>query len=215
MKTNLYLLLLLQFVLINNVFSYSINKDSIVNDIVKTKSYRNGVYMSFEEFRKNSPSIHTFYIKYLKSEGQLELYSDSLKKEEIKGQIWGFCFGDSVYINTYYVPAEGGKKKNMYSPFNSIDRYCIFYYNYYYYGTGGYMNGGFMRSNKQLSSILMGLNINNGKTFEINKESIKAILVTDQELLKEYEELKPKDRNDLKYLMEFNKRNRSQIKDVN
>ncbi len=97
--------------------------------ITKASSLTPGIYLSFQEFRQNKPSIQGVNIQ-IKAKDQ-----DIISKREVqfKGlgaqgrvknfskSIWGFCDGERVYINNWLVFQDAS-----FSPLQSLGSYCPF-----------------------------------------------------------------------------------------
>jgi hypothetical protein len=74
---------------------YSRKKDM---PILKEGVYKKGVYRNFEEFKRNSPSIHEYEFK--KTEMGDLLYVKKNNSEYNLRTAWGFCDGANLYINS-------------------------------------------------------------------------------------------------------------------
>src|SRR5690349_16933197 len=90
------------------------------NDILKAKQKQNGGYRTFKEFRTNSPSI----------QGQLDISGKFLRVlnptsneyEKIKGEVYGACLNDTIYI-LLKDPATGAPR---FRQLDIIGRFCHF-----------------------------------------------------------------------------------------
>ena len=166
-------------------------------DILTCTQKRVGVYMSFAEFRSNSPSIADTSVL---GDGKRK----SRKLKDTPGAdpiVWGYCTGDKVYYQV---------DDNWYVEFKTLDRYCLFTARYTSFvplmvGTGTigvpiYRKGQFV------------LNINNGKYYQLTKKVMKTVLKQDSELYAQYKADKKRKKRYEFYIMESCKRNPGQIK---
>lgn len=92
------------------VFSYQL--------IAQDTKYPKGIYMSFEELLKKDPSVQkklevkrrtTFDIKMVGgNDYKLISADDSIAKKVIRGQIWGYSNGDTLFINCVHYKVQPG-----------------------------------------------------------------------------------------------------------
>lgn len=93
-----------------------------------------GLYRSFAEFRSNRPSVSEGYVLepvYAKQNGMQFLAGYDLKpaegsalsKSELRKKIWGFCYRDSVYVNTTNFDDDG--KAGQYRPMVELGRFAV------------------------------------------------------------------------------------------
>ena len=74
------------------------NRTRFTSPFDNTTAYTRGVYMSFEEFRNNAPSILDFEIR-MENKDQQSLYIKDASGESIFSRTaWGYCDGKSVFI---------------------------------------------------------------------------------------------------------------------
>src|SRR5688572_13162514 len=82
---------------------------------------RKAVFLSFEEFKNNTPSIHPINI-FIEQTGEDKYtlkYQDSAgNTEKYKKHLWAFSDSNDVYI----------KYKNHYAKFMAIGSICVFKY---------------------------------------------------------------------------------------
>jgi len=154
----------------------SLEKQVFDIEILKTKNYKKGIYMSFKEFQDNNPSIKN---KILVKESNellqvffgattniLALYNDSTNKfKRFRKENWGACDGDNIYIRfhgNYFKVSLDGK----YS-----------YFEEYGYGTGdNYYDNDYV------------LNIITNECIRLTKKNITKLLEKeDRKLLEEFE----------------------------
>jgi hypothetical protein len=81
---------------LNEIIAYS--KQQLNVPIITAKSYQRGVYKTFEEFKMNTPSIVNYEIKNDKLTDILFVRDD--KGEYPVRNVWGFCDGSRLYINS-------------------------------------------------------------------------------------------------------------------
>jgi hypothetical protein len=183
-----------------------------------------GMYKTFDEFRRNAPSIplsDKIVIEYSDEETLYEgnlpvanLNCDSVVPCEKKTPIWGFCDGTSVFISR----SSGFDKKNTYDKVRYIGRYLYYQClaNNSGHGTntgpgsstGGYTMGG-SRSNALLEK---GIDINTGATFELSIAKVTKILSNDKVLAAEFKKEKKKEKRLSHYLKKYAEKHKEQIK---
>ena len=157
---------------------------------------KKGFYRNFEEFRTNSPSLFIPCEANYWEEKGIDLYkiyvftySSSITLDR-KLEVWGYCDGKDVYVRQI----EPFSKESKYSKLQFIGRYC-----YYQIKLIGYINHASMTvsgnfesfgSSKSKIPIIKTTfyNINNGKSYELTKSVLKAILSSDDELSKMFTE---------------------------
>ena len=160
--------------------------------ILKTDKPTRGIYLSFEEFLNNAPSIRSEFELLPRSKGTLGervhtlilKKSDPLKKKASK--FWGVSTGDSVYVNVANYQAAKG-----YIKIRSLGRYC--------YTKGitspalrdpggaavlGGLVGGTIASIPREAGYIM--NINTGNFYMLHRDIMTKILSKDNELLGAY-----------------------------
>ncbi len=183
-----------------------------------------GIYRTFEEFRRNSPSIPLSNGTVIQYEVEESLYQKdvpiatlncgSVVPCEKKTPIWGFCDGTSVFISR----DTKFDKNNIYDKVVYVGRYM-----YYQYirkstasatntgpgsSTGGYVMGG--ARNKTV--VDKGIDINTGETFELSNNKILKILSKDKVLLTEFNKQKHKEQKQVSYLIKYSEKHKEQIK---
>ncbi|MEM8568833.1 MAG: DUF6563 family protein [Bacteroidota bacterium] len=166
---------------------------------------KRGLYLSFEEFINNSPSITSDFELVPRSHGKqfflggghfdIILKDTLIKKSFLRQKVWGLCTGDSVYLN-----AVSWDLKFDYTVIKELGRYC------------------YLESVRSLSGALKTttafiLNVNNGKFFELDYTVLETMLDSDPELLARYKQEKRYQKREvmLAYLREYNQRNRFEI----
>ena len=123
-----------RLILFSGLFSIFLTvngQNLIVNDTI----FKEGIYMTFEEFKYNKPSIEFNYNVITKShryglsneEGQVPFFNVMISKKEGKsiGKIFGFCDGKTVFINDNS-PRLGPDVE--FSRIEYFGKYCYFKY---------------------------------------------------------------------------------------
>ncbi|MES2731515.1 MAG: hypothetical protein V4714_07190 [Bacteroidota bacterium] len=192
--------------------------ESPENDILKCDKYREGVYRSFEEFRRNDPFITQEFVffksntpsskPYLEHEkNQLQLVDEDGNTSKVLDRVWGLCDASGVYLyfeDTYQL----GKRYNL---ITHIGQYCYFVdeYDMHEPSTGNNKTG--IPTTKHIR-IEYVLNINNGQVSELSVMALRKILSQDQELLGKFEKEKTPGAVKYDYLVLFNERNEKSVK---
>lgn len=199
-------------------------------DIIKDSVKVEGVYLTFDEFRKNDPSLPG---KVLVSDNLIK-YFDTVDREfkNVKKSYWGACLNDTVYV--YIAQATLSAAPRIY-PVQSIDRYCfVSGFSSTHVGSGIVVKNasGTSGSNlrKNTSGILRGsgsnipmavtrkaefvININNGNTYLLSDNLIKTIMNDDPELLRLYEGEEDRKNSFKKYILEYNNGHQDEIKPI-
>jgi hypothetical protein len=218
-QTKSYIIFFLLFGLYESIYSQvdSLSKgDSCLNNILKTKVLRKGIYRSLKEFQTNSPFYACNLTTYkhdnsadyfIKMDGSmLVLVDKNGDKSRIGEPIWGFCDGEKIYYKDPY---------SVYSEITLKGRFCI--YSKYSSGSGGSVyvssayNGGsgiFMSTGNGSSSFNdYIIDILTGDRIELTVRNLKKyILVDDPELLAGFnKEENPKFMMD-QYIIRYNDR---------
>ncbi len=204
------------------VVSVCFSQDSTTNNILTTKKFNRGIYVTFKEFKENSPSITDGFIVSAdtsKYDRYTLLVPDSKKKFR---NIYGFSDGESIYINaqtyeqnTYFVKIlmlgkviyfEDKRAKTKILGMNN--------------GAIGHLLGGMVlapilyseaanRSSKNPGFVIY-IPDNDGRPFILEKKTLMSILKEgDKELYHRYK--LEENKNDfnilMNYLIQFNNRN--------
>jgi hypothetical protein len=74
------------------------NQTRFTSPFDNTTSYSRGVYMSFEEFRNNAPSIRDFEVRRENKDQQVLYISDASGAPYYCRTAWGYCDGKSIFI---------------------------------------------------------------------------------------------------------------------
>lgn len=193
--------------------------------ILQADKPKRGIYLSFEEFLSNNPSVQSEFELLTKTKGTLggKVYTLLLKKSDnIKkraNKFWGVSTGDSVYVNISNYQAAKGYIKLL-----AVDRYCY---------TKGITSAALRRDDgSAASAALLGgltgavissipreagyiMNINNGKFSLLSREVMLKILSRDSELLNAYSSISEKEKKDddlmLSYIERYNERHQDEI----
>jgi len=174
--------------------------------IVDDPALKKGIYRTFEEFKNNSPSLPLdFQVKTYKitsndanSVAYLSFYNLHVKKKAGKaiGEVFGFCDGANVYINSY-IPVLHPK-----ASFYKIiywGQYCYFEnYSKTYSGMTGYGGGVTIRIHGNI------IDLSNGRVTEFDKDNFREFIADDEELLARYNDEKLKKHKKIKdYFFEY------------
>jgi hypothetical protein len=206
-------------------------EETIVDDITKTKVYREGAYRTFDEFRRNSPSFDSLEVF---AGGDLTPINPNLNNEYIvyvgfvdslgnRGQItkkiWGFCKDNKIYVSPDYSPSLEGGFLGKFCRLRTIGRYCYFLKDTAPFPNIPIPRIDFYYVQQPTAKYLIPyvLNINNGQHYKLNEKTLNLILQTDSDFkeLLGTADLK-KDQGKYYYVIDmFNKRNKHQIKDIN
>lgn len=183
-----------------------------------------GIYKSFDEFRRNAPSIPLTDGTPIEYDVEESLYQkdipvakldcDSVNPAEKKTPVWGFCDGKSVYISR-----ESKFDKDItYDKVQYLGRYM--YYKYIHKSTasatntgpgsstGGYVMGG-ARAKTVVDKVI---DINTGETFELSNQKLLKILKNDKALTAAFNKEKHKERVQVPYLIKYSDKHKEQIK---
>lgn len=191
----------------------------IVDDAINLKK---GLYKTFDEFKENAPSIPLeweiqwgIFNYILSGAGSMSgvhdqmTHNDTLYKLKIDkgktqeiGTIWGFCDGKCVYINREFSPFSG---KVIFKPDSKF--YKILYIGRYCYFSCAFPVG----VNVQYVHAEIGIDLNSGKLWEINKKQVKKILSRDEELMQQYINDNSNENINFKYLKLFSEKHKDEI----
>ncbi len=170
--------------------------------ILATTKPQKGIYRDFQEFLNNAPSIQTGFIVLCKSgvdkieKGTADyrvMLMDTVTKRRNLKKFWGVYDGDALYINEVVYGGPLNFKK-----MHGIGRYC--YFKGSLVNNGGVIAAGVAGGlvGAALAEAAMEidgdhpyvLNINNGKVYLLDKETLKTILEKDPELSALYDKEK-------------------------
>jgi len=167
---------------------------------------RNAVFLSYEEFKNNTPSIHPITI-FIDKAGTdkfiLKYLPDSLSKpQKYREPLWGFSDSVNVYI----------KYRGHYALFQTIGKVCVFIYFQAEHTSWNYMSMPYSTSmptrsvtpEKTTTYILDAT----GNIIKLTVSAVKNILQDDEELLKTFndESKHDQDRDKYHYLVKYNER---------
>jgi len=206
----------IQYCLLIFLSNYAYCQAPIISDTIKVK----GIYLSFEEFKQNNPSIrceikaveskvpYDFMKKYFNYSMSIE---DSITINRKK--VWGFCDGSNVYRAE--VGEFSGKSTRVFNKIEYIGRFC--YYQEINPGNAPFTNGGGpngMKMNPGTPNSLISkvINMNNGSDYELYKESLLLIIKKDSELYAEYKADKNKKENYLHYIKKYCEKHPEELK---
>ena len=173
----------------------STNRDSY---IINSKTYRRGIYRSFEEFRYNSPSIIDSFV-FDKKGLRLIVKNTNRRKRLHKSEVWGFSDGSKIYI-----------RWNKYDPLVETGRYC------YFIEKGTRVIPLFVPMIVPITYPYTNeliINYNTGKVSVLTKGLLKQILTSDDPvLLNEFRKEPQRGKKLREFIIKYNKRNVTGIK---
>lgn len=208
-------LIILLFLLVKDLSAQSL----IVDDSVKLNR---GVYLSFEEFKFNAPSV--MYPDFMVEVKERKIKTSVGKRYEQyrlifdtpvpfnEDRIWGFCDGKDVFIRG----EDEFFGKNNYDKIVYMGRYCCFYRFRQgppipiYGNTGAPMYSPVHYPARELTPRL--ININNGIDTDIDNKTMKLILSQDEGLLKEFKGDKLRKERYFYYLINYSELHKNEIK---
>jgi hypothetical protein len=195
MKKYIIAVTLLIFV---NTFSQSSDEKKLINAKINSSKYaiindsikKPGIYLNFEEFRDNNPSINLNYKIISKEEkynagfmksGLLKFYAIDIPKKEGRkiGEVFGFSDGKQFYI--------------IYDLSGDVGKYC------YYEIIGTSTAGNFSVPTLQIKI----LNLKTGERKLLTKKLLIEIISDNPELLEKFNKDENKNLNLKKYLDEY------------
>lgn len=184
--------------------SAAIAQQNSYGDIISAADRKPGVYRTFKEFRANSPGL-TGTLKVTRNRVRI-LNEGSGKYEAVKGEFWGACVNDSIYV--FLKETATAQSPHLY-PLEFIGRYC------YFVDAGTYtqMSGSGTYTGAYLAQYIV--NINNGVIYKLDKKTMRTILEKDSELLQEFENENSKQEVFRDYIIKINQRRAGDIKPVN
>ncbi len=193
--------------------------------IMKAEKYQKGIYLDFDEFLNDAPSVKAeFELKPRSASKQFWMggsdydlvLKDTLVNKTAYKSFWGISTGDSVLINAGNFNAGYGFVK-LYK----IDRYCYFKAKVSAasqnpgLGMASGVAGGLIGAT--IASIpyeaVFVLNINNGNFYQTNRSLMKLMLKNDSELLQQYnaEEMPFNTDVMIGYIDRYNQKHRHEI----
>jgi hypothetical protein len=176
-------------------------KDSVIFD--ETSALTEGIYISYEDFRRNSP-VTKHEIETNLNKDQLDFFGkviDQLKftytrngtSQTVEAKnAWGFYQNKTLYVNYkevfYRVPVFGAICYLV-----AIVEVPTYYPGYYGPGFGGTV-GGNVKTREVREFII---NFYDGQVQELNFEIVEKLLSRDEALYKEFKALKRKKKKEL------------------
>jgi len=188
------------FAISRSVFSQT---DEQRNILTTTKKV-DGVYRTFKEFRTNSPSI-VGQFKITRKEISL-LNTQTGEYQVIEEPVWGACLNDSIY---YFQEHPVTSRRLKFYKLKFLGRYCFFEDKGV--SISPISGAGYVEIPHEFEFVV---NINNGRSYELDKKMMRLILSKDPELLAAFENESSKYKVSEKYIMKFNERNRQDIKPI-
>jgi len=188
---------------------YFLNCNAQETNILTCLKKKKGLYKDFNEFKRNSPydTSTQFELKMPNKNPERYTLFRLLNGEntKIKNGIWGFCDGKDVYVCVSSI-CPG----NWFVKIYEFGYYCIF--TEQLKSSGGGLVGALIQQQankgKKYFEIYV-VDFSNGEIKEVNKNTIKMLLVDDDELYSQYN-ADPEGKNKfLKYMLDFNEHNKS------
>lgn len=108
------------------------NRDAIV----KANEYADGVYLSFDEFKNNSPSVRSFYTDVNSTTNKVSIYQIAVdSSSQLIQNAWGLSVNNELYFYTdgqLYPIEKSGNTFYMakYLPFRTRKNQAIYWRNY-------------------------------------------------------------------------------------
>lgn len=207
--------LVFPFLLISLIIGSHCNAQSKV-PILLDSSLVQGIYMSFEEFKQNNPSIKVKVTAVTKKtaglfddEGtEFMLGTVDNKKDFNVNKVWGFSDGESVFIRKGYNLIKSG---HVYNKIESFGRYC------FYLGSTRTSGAPIVNeatgtvtstSRKEIAEYIIDLNT--GKAEVIKQRMAEKILEKDPEILALY--IKDKSNSIGHYLWLYSQKHADEIR---
>jgi hypothetical protein len=193
--------------------------------------FREGIYLTFNQFKNNSPlpkyklitnvnkDMPTFLSEVLKADTIFYIGSKGEIIPYPKSKIWGYCENNTVFINY-------NKKFNRILIIGKIGFFIskltvtstiydnMMYPGYYYYDPFYYPISGYPRKVKNDEIIRYLIDFNTGEVLPFDYKNLELLLSSDTELYNEYISLPKRKRKKLifMYIRRFNERNPLYIK---
>lgn len=173
--------------------------------------FTEGIYLTFEEFKTNSPSIENFTIKNY-GEGTFFEFPCTDSTGNIQTctaeNVWGYCKGKNVYINQGYGAVFFRLQViGALIHYYSVSTYYQRDYNYDYYGRP------YPSSSRRVAEEEMVMEWESGNSFAFNYRSFSTYLeMKDQDLYTELGNSKKKRKMIYFYLLKYNENHPVYIK---
>lgn len=186
-----------------NILSVAAQSDS--STVYPNFHFNEGIYLSFEEFKANQPSISNFELLYKGGETYLLIpCPDSIqdKKSCYVENAWGYCKDRSVYMHQGY--------RNNYYRLQVIGALIHFYViemNYYDPVMDHSYNGISSTPVRKVSNREMVMEWETGRSFEFVYKNFRIYLSEkDVELYQQLESAKQKRKMIYFYMLKYNER---------
>jgi hypothetical protein len=188
--------------------------------------FREGVFLNHQQVINNRPipksriltsidfSDRDFYPRVLENKTLLFYDHIGMKQEVKTNDIWGFSRNGVLYISLddkYHRVTIVGSVCHFVATITTYDNRYYDPYGYYnpydyYYRYGGYPRSISTKTNEMRQYLL---DLEDGKVYDYDYQSLEIILMKDPELHDEFSQLKKKKKRQLKfvYLRKFNERN--------
>jgi hypothetical protein len=179
--------------------------------------FNDGIYINHSQLVTNTPILKNriitdldrndfdFFSKLI-SLDVVSYFDDYGARREVKiSDLWGFCNRGSIYINWnnefFRVPVVGSICHFVANITVYDDRYNTPFYGYNYYSVPN------QSSHSEIRQFIM--DFKTGKVLEYDVDNLKLFLRSDTVLFNEFEKLKSRKQNEMKflYLRKFNEKN--------
>jgi len=221
------ILLLIAFATLCQAQSVVVPRDTTAtaseSDILKCRQPKKGLYRSYEEFRRNAPSITRDFAVISNDNGKskwagdgfsIEMKDTLISPRIIQREMWGFCDGKTIFVNAHNFQRGYG-----FHPLLHVGRYA-------------YLEGvdPMAESTEKLSGVRASfvnvadnklgylLNLNNGKFYPLNQEDLEKILSQDPVLFGQFQredkrgDKAPRRELMFRYVRLYNERHPEEIK---
>ena len=204
------------------VFVFFSSLGQTTNNILSTKTYRAGLYMSFLEFRTNSPSIVT-EVYPIPEEGGKEMEKDDPytwfyknkrgKEKPISNNVWGFCTGKEIYF------LKKGFPTYYYLPMVFVGRYCyavddLNVFKRIFSALNETTESTDIKDYRASNTYDYLININNGEEFILSEKVLVTIIKDDPALYEKYQADPDGMEKRIEYILNYNRKHQDQIKDI-
>ena len=174
-------------------------------------AFKEGIYLSFEQFRTNSPvpknvlvssedSTRMDYLRMVLSKEWIQWRDTSGQLHNMKvSSLWGYSENKVVYIRYNYV-------FNRISVIGKICHFTSYETNYMYTGPGTYPNQQYGTPVESMQQYI--LDADSGRVYAFNPDNMSLLLRRDPQLYNEFSGLRKKQKRDqmFMYLRKYNER---------
>lgn len=205
-------------------------QDSTKTPYTPDFEFKDGIYLTFEQFKNNSPLPKYKIITNVEKKTPIYL-AEVLKADTIyfignngeiiafpKSKIWGYCENNTVFIyynkkfNRVLIIGKIGFFISQVTVTSTV--YDNMDYPYYYYDPLNYPISGSPRTVKNDEILRYMIDFNTGEVLPFDYKNLEVLLSSDTKLYSEYLSLSKRKRKKLifMYIRRFNERNPLYIK---